>query len=138
MKKLQSGRSMIEMLGVLAIIGVLSVGGLTAYTSAMNRNDANKILDYAAKCAVIARTDGTSGTAFTCVADGKTDLVGGASDIGIASASATYTSGSTDAVPVSITLGTKGNASALTIAETKTANSTDIIINKKTTPPQGS
>ena len=27
----QSGRSMIEMLGVLAIIGVLSVGGIAGY-----------------------------------------------------------------------------------------------------------
>lgn len=35
MKNLQSGRSMIEMIGVLAIVGVLSVGGLAAYTKAM-------------------------------------------------------------------------------------------------------
>ena len=28
MKKLESGRSMVEMLGVLAIIGVLSIGGI--------------------------------------------------------------------------------------------------------------
>ena len=31
----QSGRSMIEMLGVLAIIGVLSVGGISGYSKAM-------------------------------------------------------------------------------------------------------
>ena len=31
----QSGRSMIEMLGVLAIIGVLSVGGIAGYSKAM-------------------------------------------------------------------------------------------------------
>ncbi|MBR2136742.1 MAG: prepilin-type N-terminal cleavage/methylation domain-containing protein [Alphaproteobacteria bacterium] len=30
----QSGRSMIEMLGVLAIIGVLSVGGIAGYSKA--------------------------------------------------------------------------------------------------------
>ena len=30
-----SGRSMIEMLGVLAIIGVLSVGGIAGYSKAM-------------------------------------------------------------------------------------------------------
>ena len=33
--KAQSGRSMIETLGVLAIIGVLSVGGLVGYSQAM-------------------------------------------------------------------------------------------------------
>lgn len=37
MKQNQSGRSMIEMLGVLAIIGVLSVGGIAGYSKAMER-----------------------------------------------------------------------------------------------------
>ena len=36
------GRSMIEMLGVLAIIGVLSVGGIAGYTKAMEKIEANK------------------------------------------------------------------------------------------------
>ena len=39
----QSGRSMIEMLGVLAIIGVLSVGGLAAYEAAVKRIEANNV-----------------------------------------------------------------------------------------------
>ncbi|MBR3676427.1 MAG: type II secretion system protein [Alphaproteobacteria bacterium] len=39
---LQNGRSMIEMLGVLAIIGVLSVGGLAGYSKAMTRYKVNK------------------------------------------------------------------------------------------------
>ena len=34
-KKSQSGRIMIEMLGVLAIIAVLSVGGFGGYSNAM-------------------------------------------------------------------------------------------------------
>ncbi|MBP5534076.1 MAG: hypothetical protein J6Y03_01040 [Alphaproteobacteria bacterium] len=58
MKKLQKGRSMIEMLGVLAIIGVLSIGGLAGYTMAMNRHRANQILDYASRCAIVAQTTG--------------------------------------------------------------------------------
>ena len=58
MKKLQKGRSMIEMLGVLAIIGVLSIGGLAGYTMAMNRHRANQILDYVSRCAVAAQTAG--------------------------------------------------------------------------------
>jgi prepilin-type N-terminal cleavage/methylation domain-containing protein len=34
-KKAQSGRSMIEMLGVLAIVGILSAGGIAGYSMAM-------------------------------------------------------------------------------------------------------
>ncbi len=56
MTKIESGRSMVEMLGVLAIIGVLSIGGIAGYTTAMNRYRANEILDLASKVAVIAMT----------------------------------------------------------------------------------
>ena len=43
----QCGRSMIEMLGVLAIIGVLSVGGIAGYSKAMEMYKVNKIIqDY--------------------------------------------------------------------------------------------
>ena len=38
------GRSMIEMLGVLAIIGVLSVGGITGYSKAMEKYKMNKVI----------------------------------------------------------------------------------------------
>ena len=62
MKKVQQGRSMIEMLGVLAIIGVLSIGGLAGYTMAMNRHRANTVLDFAAKSGVIAQTQGDGST----------------------------------------------------------------------------
>ena len=41
----QFGRSMIEMLGVLAIIGVLSIGGIALYRRAVNNHHANTILD---------------------------------------------------------------------------------------------
>ena len=61
MTKLESGRSMVEMLGVLAIIGVLSIGGIAGYTMAMNRNTANNITDAAAKLSVIAYAQGQSG-----------------------------------------------------------------------------
>ena len=40
-----SGRSMIEMLGVLAIIGVLSVGGIAGYSKAMEKFKVNKWVD---------------------------------------------------------------------------------------------
>ena len=45
MKSNQSGRSMIEMLGVLAIIGVLSVGGIAGYSKAMAKYRANKVME---------------------------------------------------------------------------------------------
>lgn len=41
----EQGRSMIEMLGVLAIVGVLSVGGIAGYSKAMNKFKANKVID---------------------------------------------------------------------------------------------
>lgn len=56
MKNTQKGRSMVEMLGVLAIIGVLSIGGIAGYTTSMNRYRANQIMDAAAKLAVLAQT----------------------------------------------------------------------------------
>ena len=41
----QFGRSMVEMLGVLAIIGVLSVGGIAGYSKAMLKYKINNTLD---------------------------------------------------------------------------------------------
>ena len=41
----QSGRSMIEMLGVLAIVGVLSVGGIAGYSKAMQKYRTNKTIE---------------------------------------------------------------------------------------------
>ena len=43
-KVYEKGRSMVEMLGVLAIIGVLSVGGIYGYTVAMRSNRVNEIV----------------------------------------------------------------------------------------------
>ena len=54
--KSQSGRSMVEMLGVLAIIGVLSIGGIAGYTMAMNRYRANEILSYSSQASILAQT----------------------------------------------------------------------------------
>ena len=44
-KKLENGRSMIEMLGVLAIIGVLSVGGIAGYSKAMEQFKINRLIN---------------------------------------------------------------------------------------------
>ena len=45
---MQRGRSMIEMLGVLAIIGVLSVGGIAGYSKAMTKWKTNKTIEQTA------------------------------------------------------------------------------------------
>ena len=42
-----AGRSMVEMLGVLAIIGVLSVGAIAGYSKAMNKYKINKTIEAA-------------------------------------------------------------------------------------------
>ena len=45
MKINENGRSMVEMLGVLAIIGVLSAGGLAGYSKAMFKHKLNNTID---------------------------------------------------------------------------------------------
>lgn len=40
----QSGRSMVEILGVLAVIGVLSVGGIAAYSKAMEKINTDQLI----------------------------------------------------------------------------------------------
>ncbi len=50
----ESGRSMVEMLGVLAIVGVLSIGGIAGYTAAMNTQRANDAVTHALRLATLA------------------------------------------------------------------------------------
>ncbi len=50
----ESGRSMVEMLGVLAIMGVLAIGGIAGYRYAMDKYNANEILNEVRKRAVTA------------------------------------------------------------------------------------
>ena len=49
----QRGRSMVEMLGVLAIVGVLSIAVVSGYTTAMKKHRANELLNEASKRAVV-------------------------------------------------------------------------------------
>ena len=52
----QNGRSMVEMLGVLAIIGVLSVGGIAGYSKAMEKFKINKTIEQISTIANNVRT----------------------------------------------------------------------------------
>lgn len=44
-KSFETGRSMVEMLGVLAIIGVLSIGGIMGYSYGMDKYRANETIN---------------------------------------------------------------------------------------------
>ena len=52
----QAGRSMVEMLGVLAVMGLISITGLMGYTYAMKRHQVNELINEANKRAVVAST----------------------------------------------------------------------------------
>ena len=62
---LQYGRSMIEMLGVLAIVGVLSVGGIAGYSKAMMKFKINKIAEQVSQIATNIRTLYAQQTTYT-------------------------------------------------------------------------
>jgi len=70
-KRSQKGRSMVEMLGVLAIVGVLSVGGISAYGVAMKKHKANELLHQASMLAttVSAQAMTNNGTLPTTIMD---------------------------------------------------------------------
>ena len=51
------GRSMVEMLGVLAIIGILSITGVGTYQYALTAHQAGKVQDVLGKAKILAQTD---------------------------------------------------------------------------------
>ncbi|MBR1825155.1 MAG: hypothetical protein IJ770_01030 [Alphaproteobacteria bacterium] len=78
MKINESGRSMIEMLGVLAIIGVLSVGGIAGYSKAMAKFRINKTIDQVSH--IVANTRILFGAQKTYVDLGTCTASGGTED----------------------------------------------------------
>ena len=74
----ESGRSMVEMLGVLAIIGMLSVAGIAGYTTAMNKHRANQILHGASVRAIVVSTQIQRGSAAPTLSEFTDNEVGGA------------------------------------------------------------
>ena len=50
----ENGRSMVEMLGVLAVVGVLSIGGVAGYRYAVDKMNANEIINELKKRAITA------------------------------------------------------------------------------------
>ncbi len=64
------GRSMVEMLGVLAVIGVLSIGGIAGYRTAMDMHAANAIIDSVNKAATQLSVGLVAGTISSAVTPG--------------------------------------------------------------------
>ncbi|MGN0919803.1 MAG: Tfp pilus assembly protein FimT/FimU [Alphaproteobacteria bacterium] len=74
----QMGRSMVEMLGVLAIIGVLSVGGIYGYTVAMRKYRANEIVQAASMLAIMQQSaNAGEGECIQLSRSGLSSTVGG-------------------------------------------------------------
>lgn len=61
----QNGRSMVEMLGVLAIIGVLSVGGISGYSKAMAKFKLTKAQDQITMMLMNIRTAYATSPSYT-------------------------------------------------------------------------
>ena len=80
-KGVETGRSMVEMLGVLAIIGVLSIGGIAGYTYAMDRHYTNEILNAASQRAIVIASQIAAGRQVSLKEfDGQKKVAGGTFD----------------------------------------------------------
>ena len=79
-KELETGRSMVEMLGTLAIIGVLSVGSIAGYRYAMDNYYTNEILAGASQRAVLVAAQITAGQTPSLAEFRKIETAGGEFD----------------------------------------------------------
>lgn len=70
MNSCQQGRSMIEMLGVLAIVGVLSVGGIAGYSKAMAKAKNNRLISEISELTINIRSLYTSQHSFAGLNNG--------------------------------------------------------------------
>lgn len=75
MKINESGRSMIEMLGVLAIIGILSIGGIAGYSKAMGKHRVNKTIDQVTQIVSSTRSLFYGHKTYAALDDNTADLV---------------------------------------------------------------
>ena len=73
-KVCEFGRSMVEMLGVLAIIGVLSVGGIAGYSKAMLKYKINNSLDTLSQLIASIVEFRTSNSVRIGILDNNSDL----------------------------------------------------------------
>ena len=113
MMKNESGRSMVEMLGVLAIIGVLSVGGIAGYTMAMNKYKANEIAATAAQCGMMAVAKATTSGADVAAGTNCNTLMEIPSSVSGNIASMTVTAATDGTSTVTVNIATGGVKTAL-------------------------
>ena len=76
-RRVESGRSMVEMLGTLAVIGVLSVGSIAGYRYAMDNYYTNEILAGASQRAVLVAAQIASGREASLKEFDKIETAGG-------------------------------------------------------------
>ena len=81
MRRSEKGRSMVEMLGVLAIIGVLSVGGIYGYTVAMKKYKANEIVQTASMLKIMAESKNAGDGGVAELSDLTTADIAGLEDM---------------------------------------------------------
>ncbi len=72
----ESGRSMVEMLGVLAIMGLLAIGGIMAYRYAVTKYQANETFNELRRRVVIHSQQSITGTPLSQVEMGETTQMG--------------------------------------------------------------
>ena len=76
MRNNENGRSMVEMLGVLAIIGVLSAGGLAGYSKAMFKHKLNTTMEQITMLVTNIRTAYGTQRTYTGLDTAKVDQLG--------------------------------------------------------------
>ena len=112
MKTNENGRSMIEMLGVLAIIGVLSVGGIYGYTTAMRKYKANEIVQTASMLATIAKS-ANAGSGMSGVTPGSAGLTSEVAGVNLSGMTADGSKGYTDVAVVTLPTAVGGSTGDL-------------------------
>ena len=77
MKHNETGRSMVEMLGVLAVVGVLSIGGVAGYRYAVDKMNANEIINELKKRAITVSQQRVLGQTLSLAEYGDRALIKG-------------------------------------------------------------
>ena len=79
----ERGRSMVEMLGVLAVMGVLSIGGVAGYRYAIDKMNANDIINEVKKRAVTASQQRILGQNISLTEYGDNGRIKGLYDVAV-------------------------------------------------------
>ena len=125
-KSEQSGRSMVEMLGVLAIIGVLSVGGISGYSKAMAKFKLTKAQDQLTMLLMNIRTAYATSPSYSGISSSNaiaynlapSDMISGTSLHNAFGGSVTISSGGTSNTRFAIVFNGLGKDTCASLAST--------------------